>query len=72
MRRTSMMSLLGKIACRLVLLALCLFAAFHLLAAVSAPILQALGNGLQRARTIEVVAIDEESTLYTGPMATGR
>ena len=60
---TSIVSLIGKIAYRIALAMLCLFVAMHLLAAVSMPILQALGDGLKRAKTVQIVSIDEETTL---------
>jgi len=72
MPRTSIVSLVGKIACRMALAMLCLFVAMHLLAAVSMPILQAFGDGLKRANTVEIVSIDEEATLNTGLLTAER
>jgi hypothetical protein len=66
MPRTSILGLLGKVVYRMAAVILCLFAAFHVLAAVSMPILQALGDGLQRANTVQVVAVRQDPVPTVG------
>ncbi len=62
MQRTSLVRFLAKITLKIALFALGAILTVHLVAAVSLPVLQAFSEGLQRANTVQMVAISPDST----------